>query len=419
MSREGKEVEVKLARVPRDPSYASLEDASSRDVLHLMLGAPQEGAVDEDVEVFGRMPVGLDESEFDLMPPLEANVDPADDGTYDSIFSEPADDESVEGEHDNASARRRRERRVRYHLHGDDGEDVPAFKPNVADAFPRYTEALRRYKSSEPMSRALRVDTDETHGQFVAESAVRELGRRLNELRAAVEQHESDGHGPPAAHLSQWDEVIGAAKLVEDLSAAQTASDAADALPQVDVDLPDFARDKVKCWRDGDAVVVSLRFGAMDGTPRIATMAAKPRADADEVAAAAARSGVDPAVVLGALPALVDRACAKRLVKDVAGAALKVQRRVDLLGMDEPLILVGAGGRTAPVAALMDLQQQADAGDAQARREVSALDAACSTVAGAGGRHVMAEARRRLASARAASAPRTYAQRYAEMGMYL
>jgi hypothetical protein len=417
--------------------YTKLEDTSTSEVLNMVLGYDDDEVLTgsarlkqkvkrrregSDSEVLGRMPVGGagDVSEFDLMPPDSINQTESDD-TYPSIFDAPPEDES---ETVMGSAKLRKKSAFRSKGAAFRGEDAPApFKSlsYVGAAFPRLATALQKHRALEPLSRTVRVDTDETFGSLVADHGVKELERRISELRAIVEEHMADHHGAEVSQLRQWDEIVGAAKLADDLSAAKDTGDAVDALPAVPLDLPDFAEKLVKAWRDGDTIVVSVRFGAPDGTPRVATMAARPTTDVEAVADGAMKAGMDPAVVLGALPDLVDRACAKRLVKDVAGAALKVQRRLDVLGMShgkaEPLLLVGAAGTRAPLAALMDVQQRANAGDHQAKRELAKLEG-CATSPGAsvlGG--LLKEARSRLHKAKkhapAQVGKLTYAQRYA------
>jgi hypothetical protein len=188
-------------------------------------------------------------------------------------------------------------------------------------------------------------------------------------------------------------------------------------MPQVPLDLPDFAKGKVTCYRDGDCVVVSIHFQAADGKGRIATMAARPTANVEELAGWALRSGMNPITILGALPDAVDVACGKRLLRDVAGAALKCQRRVDVVGMDGdgPLLLGCRGSGSAPVAAAMHLEQLAGAGHVQAKREVRKLSS------GRLGASVLEDARKRLAKGHEEKAKRKYgfASRYADMALML
>jgi hypothetical protein len=340
---------------------------------------------DEDVTI-GRMPVGGsgDLSEFDFAARDEADMT---DEQAEYLFA---------------------------------GDEPTAFQTPKEDAFPLFRAALRKYQASERPPRAMRVDTDDTYGDFISEAAAREIDRRLTALEAAFRKHEGDPFAHESDHMwapvpSKHD-VLGAAQAVSDLRRASTASEAVDAMPRVPLDLPDFAQDKVRCWRDGDCVVVSIRFSTVDGQPRTATMAARPRADADEAALWAMQSGVDPTTVLGALPHLSAVATGKKLVRDVAGCALKIRARDDVRGMGdltigaEPVMLVRASSQgSAPLAALMHLQQLAESGNSQAEREMQLMHAAAQTPTGQRvAAPVLEEASRRLETGRqlaAASKP--------------
>jgi hypothetical protein len=149
----------------------------------------------------------------------------------------------------------------------------------------------------------------------------------------------------------------------------------------------------------------------------------------NDVANWIARAGVDPVTVLGVLPDLADVACGKRLVRDVAGAALKAQRRSDVCGMDgdenaEPLLLTSPGAEdTAPLAALMYVEQKADAGHPQAQREMKLLQIAAQTPAGQQiAAPILAESTKRLEAGRemkALAAPkRTLADYYNDMTVF-
>jgi hypothetical protein len=159
-------------------------------------------------------------------------------------------------------------------------------------------------------------------------------------------------------------------------------------------------------------------------------MAARPQIDMNDIANWIARAGVDPVTVLGVLPDLADVACGKRLVRDVAGAALEAQRRSDVCGMDgdedaEPLLLTSPSGEdTAPLAALMYVEQKADAGHPQAQREMKLLQVAAQTPAGQQiAAPILAESTKRLEKGRemkTKQAPRrSLAAWYNDLAVYL
>lgn len=367
--------------------YAQLTDVSTGETTDVTV--PTERTVsealtmvlgeDEDV-MFGRMPSGLDESEFDYLPPFETEIDVNDKNMF-----------LGEGE-----------------------ESPEMFESPPDEQFPMFKNALRKFKSVEPKSRVVRVDTDDTHDIFMGEKAAKEIRRRVSQVRGAL----SDGS-------PRWNNVVlGAAQAISNLSAAKSADDAAEAMPKVPLDLPSYAVGKVKCWRDGDSVVLSMRFAAADGTPRVATMAARPNVDADEVEAWAMRSGVDPVTLLGAVPDVADAVCGKRLLRDVAGAALMVRELPDVQVMgDEPMLLAAAPtASSAPLAALMHVEQLAGAGHPQARAEMRKLRAVARTSAG---QKVIAPLMSKSSARLSGRAPRslaakpTFAQKYALMAMGL
>lgn len=355
--------------VSRTEPVAVENTAMTREALSMI-----QNYDDEDVEV-GRMSTAMDtDTYFDSVPPREA------------WFTAQDAQDVLKGD-------------------GDEVEDPQPFQPlpdGGAEQFPVLKSALRHFQAQESKPRTVRFDTADTYGDLISEATIRELDRRLRELRGLVEEHLADHHGAPVEVMRKWD-VIGAARSIADLRSASTAAEAAEKLEQVPLDLPGFAQGKVHCWQDGDCIVCSIHFSAANGEHRIATAGARPSVDTDDVAASAIRAGVDPAVVLGALPELAAVATGKRLVKDVARAALQAQEREDVLGIStEPVLLSGGGDAgSAPLAAVMYLHQRADAGDAQAVREVAKLNRAAQTPSGRQiAAPVLAEARRRLSEGR-------------------
>lgn len=329
---------------------------------------------EDDITVLGRMPVGGagDPSEFDFAARDEVDLTPE---QAEYLFA---------------------------------GDDVAQFESPVEETFPLFSSALRRYKGAERPSRALRVDTDETYGDLVSDAAVREIDRRLSALEEAFAKHEVDAFAHPHEHVGRHmvpatrEDVLGVAESVSKLKAATTPEEVMESMPQVPLDLPEFARGAVKCWRDGDAICVSIRFSSANDEPRIATMAARPRVD-ESAARWAMQQGADPTTVLGALDDLAAVATGKRLVRDVAGCALKVRERTDVLGMAKPVMLVRSTAEgAAPIAATMHVQQLAESGNLQAKKEMAMLHAAAMTPTGLKvAAPVLVEADRRLNAGRA------------------
>lgn len=359
---------TEITYVPDEPDIEAPMSTSADKPTDVTTDEVIEMLGEEDIEIFGRMPVGseLDVSDFDELPrnEVELNEDTAAEFDIQLAGAEPAEE----------------------------------FESPPPDQLPILRSAMRHFQDSESPDRTVRIDTDETYGDFVCKAAVREIERRLNELREAVEEHAADHHGGEMKPMRQWDEILGAAQTIADLRSAASPGDAVNAMPEVPLDLPDFAQGKVRAWRDGPCVVVSLRFCAADGTPRIATGATRPTADAEDVAGCAIQQGVDPVTVLGALHHLSGVAAGKRLVRDIAGCALKVHRRADVLGMREPVLLIGgATGGNPPLAAIMYLQQLCNSGDKQACKEMRILEAVAQTPSGQQvAAPLLQEAKRRL-----------------------
>lgn len=388
------------------PLFMATPDDASREVDV----AGDEGDYESDYQdnVIGRMDVAAsgDPSDFDALPSRIVDVDPED-----------ADLMAIGAETKPSVFK---------------SQPLPRA---LEESFPTFARALRQFKSIEERPRVLRIDSDETFGEVVADSAVREISRRVNELRQLLKEHLDEhseerhpGYGRPPKQMSQWDEVMGAADAVKKITKATTADEAADAMPAVPIDLPEFARGKVRCWKDGNSIVCSIKFQAADGKGRTATMAARPKVDQTKVSGWALRSGVSPITILGVLDDLADVACAKKLVADVAGAALKAQRRLDVCGMGEgdgPVLLANPGsvGAPAQLAALMDVEQRADAGDAQAKKELGAIRKASETPTGKKIAPLLDESTKRLALAREEKAAQagagSFMSQYSQMGLVL
>jgi hypothetical protein len=388
------ETEVPLEIPEENETESTLYLASpeeAREVMTMVLGGD-----DDDMEIFGRMPVGgdLDVSDFDeVMPTRAAEVLRA---LREEQWAKDHPDVKVEdvgptkwapGSFDELDML--------------SGEAPAPFQSPGEDQFPVFRGALRRFQADQSKPRVVRVDTVETHNDFVCEAAVRELVRRMDELEAALQRHEDD----PYAHRRSRAEVLGAADAVADLHSVETADQAVEKMPTVPLSLPAFAEGAVKCWLDGERVICSIKFATPDGGRRTATMAAHPRIDVEGLVSGARRRGVDPIEVLGALPEVAATETGRRLVREVAGAALRLQEHPDVCGMEQddeqaPLLLAShekGDESSAPLAALMYLRQRAEQGDEQACRELEAIQrVACTPLGKKIAAPALAESERRL-----------------------
>lgn len=408
-----------------EKNMGTLIDASTEQTMDVVV--PSERATEEVIEMvmgdddliygsdlIGRMSHGFDISDFDLM-------------ARDRIYETPNMSEGPAGDELDLMA-------------GDDEEPM-MFQAPETEAFPVFKQAMREF-SAESRPKIVRVDTEDSYGEFVADQAADELARRVTALEASLYGHLDDENAhrvgrimdafrehaeDPYAHKRrvakrlQNDEVMGAAQAVADLRQAATPEEALNAMPQVPVDLPTFAEGKVKCWKDGDHVVCSMRFSAADGKVRIATMAAKPCVDEAAIESWAMQSGVDPVTLLGVLPDLADVACGKRLVRDTARAAVKAQERDDVLGQeDEPVLLASRKESNPALAALMYLQQRAEAGDEQAEEEIGMIRLVARTPRGRVAAPLLVEANHRLLAGKAKKAAEPkFLKSYINAGMCL
>ena len=385
--------------------HGYLFDASTNEAMKMILGDDDDFMPDITV---GRMSHGFDPSEFDLMArnrvydtanETEGHAGDELDLMSESVLSEGQIPGTVEA------------------VAGDD-EIAPFTSPTKE--FPVLSAAMTKFKESFSKPRVMRVDTEDSYSDYVSDKVIDDLNRRVTTLEEALEAHELSPSAHRAAfeahnldpHAHQRKEILGA---MDAFAEATSPHEAAALLPQVPIDIPDFAKGKVSCFRDGGCVVVSIRFQAADGSGRVATMAAKPSADAEDVMGCAMRAGLHPVTVLGMLDEAMDRACGQKLLKEIAGAALGCQRRLDVLGMSRPILLGVRGTGSPGMAALMHTQQRADGGDLRAQREVKKLEG--SQV----GRGALAWARKRLEHGRKEKAKREYnfARRYADMAMVL
>lgn len=419
-----------------ETTYAKLIDASTEveapvtlttspktdtnEVLEMVMGLDSD--YEEDITI-GRMSNGLDPTDFDVMP-------------RDRIYDTPNQSEGPGGDELDLLA-------------GDEIEDddVPSmFMSPAQEQFPVFKQALREFQA-EGKPKVARIDNGDTYGDFVCEKAVSELTRRMGVLEQALHEHMADDHAhhvdrvmdaledhidDPFAHRSRLvrgvknSEILGAAQAIADIQHAPSPDAALEAMPQIPINIPPFAEGKVKCWKDGDFVICSMKFEGPDGAARFATMASKPKIDEQSVESWAVRNGVNPVDLLGMLDDAADVACGKRLVRDTARAALRAQECDDVKDMrDEPVLLGSSGDGSAPLAALMYVQQRADAGDDQAQNEMSKIRLAAQTKSG---RVIAAplldEADRRLSDAKQKQTQingnsGSFADRYALMGYCL
>lgn len=166
----------------------------------------------------------------------------------------------------------------------------------------------------------LRVDTEDTYRDFMQKRAVDSpnlpaLAKAVAELRQALSEHMSDGHGP------EVDDVL---DLAGDVSRLRDAVVLGELVP---LSVEPIAKRHVRCWRDGDVLCCSLRVRGADDMPRILT-ACSPVADAvSEVLGYADIAGVDVIQGLAYLPTVGFMAGGGKLFKRLAKASQDPQTR--------------------------------------------------------------------------------------------
>lgn len=221
------------------------------------------------------------------------------------------------------------------------GDEPEEFERPI-EAFPAFTAALNHFEAQAPQSDTVRIDTPSTYSEV-----------------------DTDG-------------------------------------PEVALNLPVVAKGNIKAWQDGDHVVVSVHFEDKKGGHKIASMSAKSKASTAEVKDRV--RGLSPFEALGALPEITAQATGQKLVKQVARVAKQAHDDAEVCGMDgsEPLVRRTGEGGNPTLAALMWLQQRAEAGDPQAAAELTIMRNAAETDSGKKiAAPLLAEASRRLAAARA------------------
>lgn len=135
----------------------------------------------------------------------------------------------------------------------------------------------------------VRLDTEESYVEYLGARAAT-IEDRVDDLERELSAHEAD----PYAH---W---LGA---------------------DVPLSLPPYAAGKVRCWREGDELLCSIRLPGPDGKPRIATTSTSVEGAVEEVCGYAAGAGVNTVDVLGVLPVLGSMLGAGGMIPRLAAAA--------------------------------------------------------------------------------------------------
>lgn len=230
-------------------------------------------------------------------------------------------------------------------------------------AFPVTTELYRAFaKKREP--KYVRLDTEASYRDFRAEQSpeIAELRLKVEALEALVRAHTRDGHGAQ-------DVIVG---LASDVSKLQSST----ADKRVPMQMPPWAEGTWDCWRedgpDGGLVCCSIALPGHDGEVRICTAATPVRKHVEDVVGYSHDVECDVVDLLGVLPTIACMLAGGSLMTEMAAAAPAVLAHPDARG-DQPFIGKIVPANQPTLATLIALLQRAQAGDAQAAREWSAL----------------------------------------------
>jgi hypothetical protein len=285
------------------------------------------------------------------------------------------------------------------------------FTPVESSQYPIVQQLHRKFKSAMPSEKVVRVDTEESYSDFMADRRapyVADLERRLADLERAVQVHTADNHGGGklealeqrtagiaealAAHLEHGDHAVDVMGAEVEAAREQAALGGT----RVPLSLAPWAEGKIDCWRDGDEIYCSVRLPGPDGRVRIATTTTPVAKHVDEVLSYAEDAGVDSVDLLGGevLHGLAEILGGGALVTQICRAAPCLLERPEVVqGVFVGVVTPAGDPCTAAAMALLQLCQKPGASDACF--EVEALK---KTPAGA---KLIAEAQKRLTQAQA------------------
>jgi hypothetical protein len=190
---------------------------------------------------------------------------------------------------------------------------------------PLYDSVRARFEAAAPGPKLVRVDSPESHASFRETRRApyyRELEARLSALEAALRTHAADDHaGGRLARLEEAFEEHLDSHPVDVLGAEadKALSMAARGGQPIPLPLPDWARGKIECWRDGPEVLCSVRFATPRGEKRVATSGAPLARSVDKVIGWADREGVESEVLVHVVGALAQVSCGWDLAKEICG----------------------------------------------------------------------------------------------------
>jgi hypothetical protein len=237
----------------------------------------------------------------------------------------------------------------------------------AANPFPITTKLLTRFGAGQEKPRYVRVDTEESYKAFCAEHSPEmfQMQSRLRELASRLEDHIRD----PDAHEGASEDLLDAIDEAEYIGAEVTKAEAA---KTIEMWLPEWARGKIRAWREGEFICASMKLPGADGEVRICTSMTPVVRAVEEMERHAAAANVSAAAIVGVLPAMGCVLGAGTLVKEMASAAPALLQRPEA-AKAEPFVVRIEPKANPALCALTALLMECQKGTKGACEEWNAL----------------------------------------------
>lgn len=256
------------------------------------------------------------------------------------------------------------------------GKPAP-FALAFASRFPLLHAAYERFRMAFPRKKIVRVDTEQSYGAW------RDARRTpylvdLAQRTAALEEAQ--------AHEDEENVVLFGAAVARAAEAAKYGG------TRVPLSLHPEDAGKIDCWRDGEEVLCSVRFAAA-GAPRVATTGVPFEACVEEAARYADAAGIDPMVIVGALPTIAGILGGSALIGQLCQMTRSLREEPEVR-RGTPFVGEATSRGDAALTAAATVLYRSKQGDRDATFEIGRLRGA------PGGEALLTEAAKRLACAR-------------------
>lgn len=263
----------------------------------------------------------------------------------------------------------------------------PTEEPEPA-GLPIFDDLHRRFAAATPAPKLVRLDTEESYGEFRdARRApyIARLEERLRALEEAYAAHVADDHGGGrlaaledalerhvrGGHGIDYDVIVGDEQDVTDVlgdAVVGALGEVAHGGARVPLPLQEWVDGKIECWQDGDEILCTIRLLGPDGRLRLATTGTPVARHVDQVIGCAAVLGAEFEEVAVAGPLAAQMVAGESLIPQLCRAA------PDLLSTREaarehPIVGAMSPRSNPAVAATMALLQRGQQGDRRAQAE--------------------------------------------------